>query len=473
MSGTVLVVDDEPAARYGMKRALEKEQFAVLEAGNLADAERAVASRSPDVVILDLKLNEESGMDWLPVVTAGPDPPVVIVVTAFGSERLAVEAMKKGAFDYLAKPYDIDELRVLARNAVEVSRLRTENRRLKSELAQTERLGGIIGSTPQIKLVYSLIEKVGPTDVSVLITGESGTGKELVAREIHRVSGREGAFIAVNCAALPTDLIESELFGHEKGAFTGAATRRIGKLEAAARGTLFLDEVGDMSLQTQAKLLRALEEKSFERLGSNDTIAADVRIVSATNKRLVEDEIPGGRFREDLFYRLSVVSVALPPLRERREDIPALAQSFCARLSLAHKAGEVTISQPVYQRFYEYDWPGNIRQLRNCIERAIILSDNQTITLDVLPQELQNKQRVDQVKTEVGARVSGDGPEAIPSSLKLKEAKKQFEVRYIEKILEQTQGNITQAASLLGIHRQSLQQKIKDLGLTKKFVLTD
>src|SRR5215831_13970011 len=296
MSGKVLVVDDEAAARYGMRRALETESFAVLDAATLAEAERLVASASPDAIILDLKLNQESGMDWLPDLASRENSPPVIVVTAYGSERLAVEAMKRGAFDYLAKPFDIDELRILARNAVELSRLRNENRRLKRELAQTDSLGAIIGSSPAIKKIYSLIEKVGPTEVSVLITGESGTGKELAAREIHRLSGRTGPFVPVNCAAIPADLIESELFGHEKGAFTGAVARRVGKIEAANNGTLFLDEVGDMSLPTQAKLLRALEEKSFERLGSNETLTSDVRIISATNKQLLKEEIPTGSF---------------------------------------------------------------------------------------------------------------------------------------------------------------------------------
>src|SRR5215471_6146526 len=471
MNGTVLVVDDEAAARYGMRRALETESFAVLDAATLAEAERLVASASPDAIILDLKLNQESGMDWLPDLASRENSPPVIVVTAFGSERLAVEAMKRGAFDYLSKPFDIDELRVLARNAVELSRLRRENRRLKRDLAQTDSLGSMIGSSSAIKKIYSLIEKVSPTEVSVLITGESGTGKELVAREIHRSSGRAGAFVALNCAAIPSDLIESELFGHEKGAFSGAAARRIGKIEAANNGTLFLDEVGDMSLPTQAKLLRALEEKTFERLGSNDTLTSDVRIISATNKQLLKEEIPTSKFREDLFYRLSVVSVELPPLRDRKEDIPALVQSFCDRLASAHKKGEVIISKPVYDLFYRYDWPGNVRQLRNCIERAIVLADTQTITLDLLPLELQVKQ--DELKADSKENSPVSIASAISGSLKLKEAKKEFELRYIENILEQTSGNITRAAGLLGIHRQSLQQKIKDLGLTKRFVLTE
>src|SRR5262249_6317608 len=320
-------------------------------------------------------------------------------------------------------------------------RLRSENRKLKTELANTGSLGALIGSSPPIKAVYSLIDKVGPTEVSVLITGESGTGKELVARELHRLSARKGAFVPVNCAAIPTELIESELFGHEKGAFTGATARRIGKLEAASNGTLFLDEVGDMSLPTQAKLLRALEDKSFERLGSNETLVSDVRIISATNKRLMQEEIPAGRFRDDLFYRLSVVALELPPLRERRDDIPALAESFCARMSLVHKTGDLTISRDVYQLFYEYDWPGNVRQLRNCIERAVVLSDNQTITLDVLPPEIQPKQQTTRDLSHPEkdpAPAEKTEPIGVSGSRHLREAKKEFEVKYIEKVLEET-----------------------------------
>jgi DNA-binding NtrC family response regulator len=464
MEQKVLIVDDEPAARYGMKRALEKERYDIFEADNLASADQVIEAEQPGAVILDVKLASESGLDYLPRLVSYKNAPVVIMVTAHGSERLAVEAIKLGAYDYLAKPFDVDELRILVRNALEAFRLRSENERLRNELTATATFGQLIGSSPAMNRVYSLIEKVAQTDVSVLITGESGTGKEMVAREIHSQSrSRPGPFVAINCAAMPEELIESEMFGHEKGAFTGAATRRVGKFEAADKGTLFLDEVGDMSQATQAKVLRVLEEKKFQRLGSNETISSDVRIISATNRPL-EHEVEARRFREDLFYRLCVVRMHLPPLRERKADIPSLAQSFCQRYSLAYKGGPMRIAKDALKAFLEYDWPGNVRQLRNYIEQAVVLADDEEITLDVLAEELKTK----------SAKIKQTDPDAdsiiVSSSLDFREAKKEFERKYIESCLERVSGNVTRAASLLGMHRQSLQHKIKELGLTRKFV---
>jgi DNA-binding NtrC family response regulator len=316
-----------------------------------------------------------------------------------------------------------------------------------------------------MKKLYSLIEKVAQTEATALITGESGTGKELVAKEIHRLSQRAGPFVALNCAALPGELIESELFGHEKGAFTGAAARRIGKIESAHQGTLFLDEIGDMSLTTQAKLLRALEEKKFQRLGSNEYLSSDLRVISATNKNLKE-EVEAQRFREDLYYRLCVVMIRLAPLRERKTDIPALAQAFCARYSLAYKGRPLSISSEVYKVLLQYDWPGNVRELRNCIERSVVLADNDEITLRELPEEIHGGGQTEQ-QISPPAR-SGEGV-LVPLSLDFRDARREFERLYIEKCLERANGNITQAASSLGMHRQSLQHKIKELGLTKRF----
>src|SRR5215510_2326643 len=316
MKSVVLIVDDEPAARHGMRRALEREGYTTLEAADLDETRQTITSQPPDVVLLDVRLASQSGLDYLPELVALESPPVVIIVTAHGSERTAVQAIKLGAFDYLSKPFDVDELRILVRNAVETHSLREENEKLRRELAATGNFGQLIGSSPSMERVYSLIEKVAPTDVTVLITGESGTGKELVAREIHsRSRNSSGPFVTLNCAAMPQELIESELFGHEKGAFTGAQTRRAGKFEAADQGTLFLDEIGDMSLSTQAKVLRVIEEKKFQRLGSNETLSSDARIISATNKAL-ETEVEAGRFREDLYYRLCVVRINLPLLRD-------------------------------------------------------------------------------------------------------------------------------------------------------------
>ena len=462
MKSVVLIVDDEPAARYGMRKALEKEGYVILEADSVSSAEDALSKNSPQAVILDVKLSSESGMDYLPVLVSRPAAPAVVMVTAHGNERMAVEAIKKGAYDYLAKPFDVDELRLLVRNAVELFRLRQDNERLRQQLAATDNLGEIIGSSPAMKRVFSLIEKVALTDATVLITGESGTGKEMIAREIHRRSQRPGSFVALNCAALPTELIESELFGHEKGAFTGAANRRVGKVESADKGTLFLDEIGDMSLATQAKLLRVLEERQFQRLGSNETLASDIRVISATNKNL-RDEIHNQRFREDLYYRLCVVSIQLTPLRERKSDIPALAQAFCTRYANAYKRGAISVSSDTFKVLLEYDWPGNVRELRNVIERAVVLADGEEVTEGELPVEIRQGRPV-QAADQTDSRSV-----VVPLELEFKDAKREFERQYVEKILEQTSGNITQAATRLGMHRQSLQHKIKELGLTKRF----
>ncbi len=469
MNSLVLIVDDEPAARYGMRRALEREKHDIIEADSIGAAEDLVESRNPAVVILDVKLGAESGLDYLPKLVSRRLAPVIILVTAHGSERMAVEAIKLGAYDYLAKPFDVDELRILVRNAFEAYQLRAENERLRNELTGTQTFGQLIGSSPQIVRIYSLIEKVAPTDASVLITGESGTGKEVVAKEIHaRSRTRPGAFVALNCAAMPEELIESELFGHEKGAFTGAGGRRVGKFEAADKGTLFLDEIGDMSLSTQAKVLRVLEEKKFERLGSNETLSADVRIISATNKNL-EREVREQRFREDLFYRLCVVSIHLPPLRERRTDIPALAQAFCDRYSIAYRGEQLKVGKSALKALLEFDWPGNVRQLRNYIERAVVLSEDGELTLDVFPEIAGSKE---QKSSDLAESPSSEDITVSPA-LDFREAKKEFERKYIERCLDKTAGNITQAAVLLGMHRQSLQHKIRELGLTKRFISED
>jgi DNA-binding NtrC family response regulator len=462
MESVILVVDDDPTARYGMRRALERQGHAIFEAESIANAELQIEKRSPDVILLDVKLASESGLEYLPSLVSRKNPPIVIVITAHGSERMAAEAIKLGAYDYLPKPFDVDELRILVRNAVEARRLREENQRLRIELAGAGDFGELIGSSKAMAKVYSLIEKVSQTDASVLITGESGTGKEVVAREIHvRGRAQSGQFVAVNCAAMPEELIESEMFGHEKGAFTGAASQRIGKFEAANKGTLFLDEVGDMSPSTQAKLLRVLEEKKFQRLGSNELRTTDARIVSATNKQL-EEQVRQNNFREDLFYRLCVVTVNLPPLRDRKSDIPALAHFFSQRYAAAYKGHPIAISGDVIKRMLEYNWPGNVRQLRNYIERAVVLAEHDAVTLDEFPPEMSGGKE---------SALPGPAPEVIsvPADVAFKDAKREFEKKYVERILNQCAGNITRAAALLGMHRQSLQHKIKELGLSKIF----
>src|SRR4051812_36793100 len=387
----VLVVDDEEAARYGIRRALGAGDYDIEEAGSVEDARSRMAENAPDLMLLDVNLPGMSGLDFLRELAEGGDAsPLVIMVTAYGSERMAVEAIKTGAYDYLSKPFEIEDLRLVVKNALETVRLRRENQTLRRRIElEGARHGSLLGNSESMGHVRGVIEKVAETDATVLVRGESGTGKELVARELHERSShrRRGAFVAVNCAALPSELIESELFGHEKGAFTGASARRRGKFEQADGGTLFLDEIGDMSANVQAKLLRALEDRRIERLGGNESVAVDVRIVSATHRPL-EQEIAGGNFRADLFYRLRVVTIEIPPLRERREDIPLLAESFARLTAERYNLPARPLAQSALRRLVEYAWPGNVRELRNTIERAAIMAEGHELTARDLPEEV-------------------------------------------------------------------------------------
>jgi len=394
--------------------------------------------------------------------------PLVIIVTAHGSERLAVEAVKTGAYDYLSKPFELEDLRLVVKNAAETVQLRRENfslrRRIEVERSQR---GALIGNSEAMQRVRSMIEKVAETDATVLVRGESGTGKELVAREIHERNSvrRNGSFVAVNCAALPSELIESELFGHEKGAFTGAAAKREGKFEQADGGTLFLDEIGDMSSNVQAKLLRALEERRIERLGGNESIPVDVRIVSATHRPL-EQEIANGHFRADLFYRLRVVTIDIAPLRERREDIPMLADTFLRLAGERYELPQRSLSQGALKRLVEYNWPGNVRELKNTIDRAVIMAEGDEIAVRDLPDEITAG-----IPTSVRAEEEGDSDGLrVPFTADFREDRREFERRYITRCLEYTQGNVTRAAEILDMHRQSLQHKLRQLGLGRRYV---
>src|SRR5919197_3519419 len=423
----VLVVDDEEAARYGIRRALGGD-YDIKEAGSVEEARQALAAAAPDLLLLDVNLPGESGLDFLrELAAAGERSPLVIMVTAYGSERVAVEAIKTGAYDYLSKPFEIDDLRLVVKNALETVRLRRENLSLRKriELEGAQR-GPITGNSEAMQRVRSMIEKVAETDATVLVRGESGTGKELVARELHERSShrRRGAFVAVNCAALPSELIESELFGHEKGAFTGAAARRRGKFEQADGGTLFLDEIGDMSANVQAKLLRALEERRVERLGGAESIPVDVRIVSATHRPL-EQEIERGNFRADLFYRLRVVTIDIAPLRERREDIPVLAETFQRQAAERYGLAPRTIAPTALRRLVEYDWPGNVRELRNAVERAMIMAEGDELTARDLPEEIGAATRAPK---ETGAAPANDGGTlAVPFTTDFREDRREFE----------------------------------------------
>ena len=469
----LLIVDDEEAARYGMRRALSSYGYDITEAGSVEEARALMRQKPPDLLMLDVNLPGASGLEFLRELQSEEteEPPLVIIITAHGSERMAVEAVKSGAYDYLSKPFELDDLRLVVKNAFENVRLRRENRSLKERIEiESSGRGALIGDSEAMQRVRSMIEKVAETDATILVRGESGTGKELVAREIHERSSsrRSGAFVAVNCAALPSELIESELFGHEKGAFTGAAARRRGKFEQADGGTLFLDEIGDMSPNVQAKLLRALEERRIERLGGVESIPVDVRIVSATHRPL-EQEIAAGNFRADLFYRLRVVTIEIAPLRERREDIPTLAQKFAQQASERYGLPARPLAQSALRSLVEYDWPGNVRELRNTIERATILAEGDELTANDLPDEIEaangNKARLSSSSTEEDESLL-----SVPFTAEFRSDRKEFERRYIARCLEHSGGNVTRAAVILGMHRQSLQHKLRELGLARRYV---
>lgn len=464
-----MIVDDEEAARYGMRRALTTLGYNITEAGSAEAARALLKQNEPDLLLLDVNLPGMSGLDFLrEIKNANGNAPLVIIVTAHGSERMAVEAVKAGAYDYLSKPFEVDDLRLVIKNAAETLQLRRENYSLRRRIeVERSQRGALIGNSAAMQRVRSMIDKVAETDATVLVRGESGTGKELVARELHERNSvrRNGSFVAVNCAALPSELIESELFGHEKGAFTGAAARREGKFEQADGGTLFLDEIGDMSANVQAKLLRALEERRIERLGANESIPVDVRIVSATHRPL-EQEIANNNFRADLFYRLRVVTVDIPPLRERREDIPLLAETFVRLAAERYDLPERGLSQGTLKRLLEYNWPGNVRELKNTIDRAVIMAEADEVTPRDLPDEITAGIPVS------ASAESGDETDGlrVPFTADFREDRREFERRYITRCLEHTHGNVTRAAEILDMHRQSLQHKLRQLGLGRRYV---
>jgi DNA-binding NtrC family response regulator len=453
----LLVVDDDPASRYGIKKALAQFRFSLQEASTGREALDKIQHLSPDLVILDVNLPEMDGLSVLSELKRENSMPPVIVITAYGSEKIAVEAMKRGAYDYVSKPYDIEELRLVVSRALERLELTQENLQLRKELERRSGFGPILGQTVAMRKVYDMVEKVSLSDITVLIHGESGTGKELVAREIHRRSARHNKpFITMNCAALPENLIESELFGHERGAFTGAVRQRKGKFELAGEGTIFLDEIGDMSLNTQSKILRILQEKKFERLGGDQTLEVDVRILSATHKDLMM-EIQNGNFRNDLYYRLKVIDIEIPPLRDRKEDIPILAEHYLAEFSRKHNKKMEGVDPDGLKLLLRYHWPGNVRQLVNMLERAVVLATGPVLRKEDLPNELELP--------------SGFSDSYLDDLMHLpfKQAKDKIVTRfmkeYLTKRLNDNEGNISHTAAELGIKRQSLQAMMKRLGI--------
>jgi DNA-binding NtrC family response regulator len=448
----IMVIDDEPLMRVTIQDALISEGYEVVTAETGRKGVDLFWENPADIVVTDLKLPDMDGIQVLKeVMTRNPEAHV-IVITAYGSIDSAVTAMKEGASDYLTKPFSMDELLLIARRLVRIKQLEEENLLLRKKVEERYGLEGLVGKSPQMLKIYELIETISKTDATILIMGESGTGKEVVANAIHLQSPRKSRpFVKVNCAALPETLLESELFGHEKGAFTGALRQRKGRFEMADGGTLFLDEIGDISLGVQVKLLRILQERQFERVGGNETLSVDVRLICATQKDLKE-EIRKGTFREDLYYRLNVVPIMLPPLRERREDILLLTDHFVDKFS--KKMGrEITgLSGDAKTLLLRYPFPGNIRELENMLERAIALIKGKVIEAEDLPEEV----------------CGGETPvrnicEKIRASKPLSSATRVFEKEYIQSVLEKTKGKKGQAAEILGISRKTLWEKIKDL----------
>jgi two-component system, NtrC family, nitrogen regulation response regulator NtrX len=448
---TILVVDDEKSVRDSLKMVLEFESYDVQFAENGQDALRHLAGGPTDLVLLDVKM---AGMDGLEVLQKIREKSVdlpVIMISGHGTIETAVEATKLGAFDFLPKPLDRDKLLVTVRNALQVATLAQDNRKLRESV---EGKWQILGDSTRIKEILAVIERVAPTDVRVLITGENGTGKELVARAIQRLSKRGNkSFVEVNCAAIPSELIESELFGHEKGSFTGATSQRIGKFEQADGGTLFLDEIGDMSFRAQAKVLRALEEGTIERVGGNKLISVDVRVIAATNKNL-DEEIKKGNFRDDLYHRLRVIPMHVPALRERREDIPLLTKAFiddvCTRNGIARKS----ISEEALNRLSMLEWRGNVRELKNTVERLVILSPGTTIDISLLDAGVH------------GGR--GETDDLVGQGGTFQQFKERAEAAFIQRQLEIHKWNISKTAEALDIQRSHLYTKMKRYGLAKE-----
>ncbi len=468
----IVVADDEESVRWTLKKALERSGYAVYTVSDGKAAVDTAERVSADLVLMDIKMPTLDGLEALSLMRDRHPEAMVIVMTAFGSLQAAVEAMKRGAYDYITKPFDFEELTLLVRRALEVQSLTRELNRLKAQLKDRQELDEIVGTSPEMQGVFKLVGQVTDSDATVLIAGESGTGKELVARAIHKNSPRhDGPFVTVNCAAIPKDLLESEMFGHEKGAFTGALTARRGKFELADKGTIFLDEIGEMDPALQTKILRIFEERRFERLGGEVPITTNVRIVAATNRDL-QALVARGIFREDLFYRLNVVTIMLPPLRGRREDIPVLITHF---LQLYARDGGKEISSEAIKCLLRYHWPGNVRELENVIKRACLLSRTRLILPEHLPESLLAATRpagAEDVATpggltrEVRAELRRVGDEK--EGQLYEHVLALVERPLLQAALERAGGNQLKAAQLLGINRNTLRKRMKELGISGK-----
>jgi len=455
---TILIVDDEPAARYGMRRALES-KYRIAEADSAEAARDALLTEKPDLVLLDVVLPGQDGLSFLKMLRDQGSTMPVLMISALDAAKTAVDALRLGAADYLVKGFELDELRQRVANLLKLASLEEENSSLRRQLVTEGQFGAMIGRSEEMRRAFEIADRVAPTDSTVLILGESGTGKDLLAQEIHARSPRAGkAFVAVNCAALPETLIESELFGYERGAFTGAAQQRRGKFEQAHGGTLFLDEIGDMNPVTQAKVLRALENRTIERLGGSQAIFVDVRVISATHRDLPA-EIRGSKFREDLFYRLRVVTVELPPLRSHKNDIGLLSDAFL-KMHGARMGRSMRLNKDVLAALEAYDWPGNVRELKNALERGVVMCRGEEIGLSDLPNEVATGQALTRKE---GAR----GDDAGMSERDFREGKRKFEIAWITKELVSHRWNVSRTAATIGLHRQSLQEKLRELGIRR------
>ena len=444
----ILIVDDERGTREALAKFLRPSyEVTIAEDGEIGM--NLLARNNYDLVLSDIRMPGANGLTILDATLKKTPPPPCILFTAYGSIEAAVDAMKRGAFDFVTKPVNLDQLEILIARALESGRIKEENAELKKRLDSKFGFESIIGSSAAIQKIIENVRQVAPTRATISITGESGTGKELIAQAIHQFSGRTGRFVPVHCAALPETLLESELFGHEKGAFTGANEQRKGRFELADGGTLFLDEIGEIPLATQVKLLRVLETRSFERIGGMETLQVDTRVVTATNRDL-SAMVAEGTFREDLFYRLDVVSIHIPPLRERQEDIPPLVNHFLTYFANENGRPPMTISESAMSALCSYSWPGNIRELKNCVERMVVLTRGQAIELDNVPINIREKITPGITKTIFGS-----------SSCDLERNEKLL----IARALEECKGNRTKAADKLGISRRTLHRKLATYGI--------
>jgi len=457
MRSKVLVVDDEEDIRMSMIGILEDEGYEVRTCESGEEALHIMAGEEVDVLFLDIWLTGRDGMDILESVRRDYSDIPVIMISGHGNIETAVQTIKMGAFDFIEKPLSLEKVVVAAKKALEFRGLQQENQDLRSR-ARRDYIENISGSSPLVQDLRQQIEKVAPTDAWVLITGDNGTGKEIVARALHKKSHRSRRpMIAVNCAAIPEELIESVLFGHEKGAFTGADKTYPGRFEVAHKGTLFLDEIGDMSLKTQAKILRLLEEQSFERVGGRKSINVDVRLIAATNKDLLA-EMKEGRFREDLYYRLNVFPLYVPRLRERKEDISLLLDEFMQSQCAENGLRRVTFSEEALERIARYSWPGNVRELKNFAERMLIMYPGQSIGAEHLPLEIREE-------GEFRAETNAEGDARQYGELDFKQARAEFEKDFLERKLAECQGNVSRLAEVIGLERSYLHRKLKAYGI--------